>query len=241
MGCYGSLATWYDQLTGDVPYAHFADLYQREFSHISGEVKLVLDLCCGTGTLTAIMAQRGYDMIGVDASVDMLMQAREKWPERSPAPLLLCQDAAELDLYGTVDAAYCSLDGLNYLRPASLPEVFRRLRLFIRPGGLFIFDVRSVSWLLSMDGGTYVDESDSLLCLWRADYDRKRDIMNYGMDLFSREGELWRRSSEEHTEYGYSFDALKALLENAGFTDVHSLSDAPQAQLGRLFISALRT
>lgn len=240
MSSYGSLAAWYDRLTGDVPYSRFADLYEREFRRMDGPAQLVLDLCCGTGTLTALMAQRGYEMIGVDASEDMLMQAREKAQALSPTPLLLCQDAAELDLYGTVDAAYCSLDGINYLSPASLPELFRRLRLFIRPKGLFIFDIRSVDWLLSMDGSTYVDESEDLLCLWRADYDRDSAVMTYGMDLFSREGKLWRRSEEEHTEYGYSFETLKTMLETAGFAMVHELDDAPQTELGRQFISALR-
>ena len=123
MSCYGPLAAWYDQLTGDVPYEQFADYYEAEFAQDGGEFRLLLDFCCGTGTLTAIMARRGYEMIAADASVDMLMQAREKSAELPVPPLFLLQDAAELDLYGTVDAAYCSLDGMNYLPPDALPEV----------------------------------------------------------------------------------------------------------------------
>lgn len=128
MSSYASLAAWYDALTGDVPYWKFADFYEAEFLRCGGEFRLLLDLCCGTGTLTGEMTHRGYELIGVDASVEMLMQAREKCAALSPAPLLLCQDAAALDLYGTVDAAYCSLDGMNYIPPSALPEVFHRLQ-----------------------------------------------------------------------------------------------------------------
>ena len=167
MSCYGSLAQWYDQLTGDVPYGSFADFYEAEFARCGGEFRLLLDLCCGTGTLTALMAERGYELIAADSSVDMLMQAREKTAALETPPLFLCQDAAELDLYGTVDAAYCSLDGMNYIPPASLGKVFHRLHLFIRPDGLLIFDIRPPEWLRALDGQVFVDEQEDVLCLWR--------------------------------------------------------------------------
>ena len=141
MSSYSSLAAWYDQLTGDVPYQSFADFYETEFARVGGEFRLLLDFCCGTGTLTAELTRRGYEMIGVDASVDMLMQAQDKCASLPTPPLFLHQRAEELDLYGTVDAAICSLDGMNYLAPELLPEVFRRLHLFVRPGGLVLFDV----------------------------------------------------------------------------------------------------
>ena len=143
MSCYGPLACWYDRLTGDVPYDQFADFYEAEFSRAGGEFRLLLDLCCGTGTLTMTMARRGYEMIAADASVDMLMQAREKAADAETPPLFLLQEASRLDLYGTVDAAYCSLDGMNYIPPEELPRVFHRLHLFIRPGGLLVFDIRT--------------------------------------------------------------------------------------------------
>ena len=240
MSCYGPLAQWYDQLTGDVPYGEFADFYEAQFAEDGGEFKLLLDLCCGTGTLSALMTGRGYELIGVDASFDMLMQAREKCAELETPPLFLCQDAAELDLYGTVDAAYCSLDGMNYIAPELLPELFHRLRLFIRPGGLFIFDLRSADWLRSMDGQVYVDEQEDVLCLWRADMDEEEGLVVYGMDIFSAEGELWRRQSEEHIEYVHEFDTLKTLLEKEGFEKITLCADGPQHALGRQFIRAVR-
>lgn len=240
MSCYGSLAAWYDQLTGDVPYAEFADFYEAEFSRCGGEFRLLLDLCCGTGTLTCEMARRGYELIGADASVDMLMQAQNKAAGLPQPPLFLCQQAEELDLYGTVDCAFCSLDGMNYLPPPSLPEVFRRLHLFIRPGGLFIFDIRLPEWLRSLDGQVFVDEREDVLCLWRADYSAESEAMIYGMDIFSRKGRLWERSREEHVEYTHSPGGLKVLLENAGFARVELLNHCPQGNSGRLFIRAVR-
>ena len=137
---YGPLAAWYDKLTLDVPYEEFLSFYEREFKDAGGEFHTILDLCCGTGTLTWLMAEHGYEMIAADASADMLMEASGKAAEVSVPPLFLCQEAAEIDLYGTVDACVCSLDGMDYIPPEELGEVFRRLHLFIRPMG-FLFSI----------------------------------------------------------------------------------------------------
>ena len=240
MSCYRFLAPWYDKLTGDVPYERFADFYEAEFRRNGGEFKLLLDLCCGTGTLTNALSRRGYEMIAVDSSVEMLMEAQSKSAGLETPPLFLCQDAAALDLYGTVDAAVCSLDGMNYIPPEDLPEVFRRLRLFVRPGGLLIFDIRTPDFLRSLDGDVFVDEQEDVLCLWRADFEEALPAIIYGMDIFSRQGRLWQRESEEHVEYAHEPVALKALLEQAGFHDVCLRPDCPQGDMGRLFITAIR-
>ncbi len=240
MSSYASLAAWYDQLTGDVPYRAFADFYEAEFARVGGEFRLLLDFCCGTGTLTAEMSRRGYELIGTDASVEMLMQAREKCASLPVPPLFLNQRAEELDLYGTVDAAYCSLDGMNYLPPEAIPELFRRLRLFVRPGGLVIFDVKKPEWFRSLDGQIFLDEKEDLFCLWRADYHPEERCLVYGMDLFERKGRLWSRSGEEHVEYVHEPRELESLLEKAGFVSLRFVEDGPQHEQGRLFISAVR-
>lgn len=240
MSCYRFLAPWYDKLTGDVPYERFADFYEAEFRRGGGEFKLLLDLCCGTGTLTNVLSRRGYEMIAVDSSVEMLMEAQAKSAGMEMPPLFLCQDAAALDLYGTVDAAVCSLDGMNYIPPEDLPEVFRRLRLFVRPGGLLIFDIRTPDFLRSLDGDVFVDEQEDLLCLWRADFEEELPAIIYGMDIFSRQCRLWQRESEEHVEYAHEPAALQTLLEQAGFHDVCLRPDCPQGDMGRLFITAIR-
>ena len=240
MNCYGPLAAWYDALTGDIPYGSFADFYEAEFARDGGEFRLLLDLCCGTGTLTAEMSRRGYEMIAADQSEEMLMEAREKAASLSPAPLFLCQSAQELDLYGTVDAALCSLDGINYLPGEDLGEVFRRLCLFVRPGGLVLFDIKTPDWFRSLDGEIFVDEREDLLCLWRADLDEAQQAIVYGMDLFERQGRLWRRSGEEHVEYIHEPGRLRSLLEAEGFYDIRERDDGPQAENGRLFMIARR-
>ena len=239
MNCYGPLAAWYDALTGDIPYDSFADLYEAEFAREGGEFRLLLDLCCGTGTMTALLASRGYEMIAADFSEDMLM-AREKCASLSPPPLFLCQSAQELDLYGTVDAALCSLDGLNYIPGEELGLVFERLHLFIRPGGLLIFDIKSPESLRALDGSVSVDEEEDLLCLWRADFDEDEDCLVYGMDLFEREGAHWRRESEEHVEYAHEPFFLRKLMEERGFGAFRLITDGPQCGEGRLFLRAKR-
>ncbi len=240
MSCYDALARWYDSLTGDVPYGAFADFYEKLFAADGGEFHLLLDLCCGTGTLTWELAGRGYEMIGADRSVEMLMEAQSKGAEGVTPPLFLCQSAEELDLYGTVDAACCSLDGLNYLPEEALPEVFRRLHLFIRPGGLMIFDIRTPDFLRALDGQVFVDEKEDVLCLWRADFDEDLSALVYGMDLFTRRGRLWERSGEEHIEYAHAPGMLRTMLEGAGFDNVCMRSDGPQGGAGRLYITARR-
>lgn len=237
---YGPLAYWYDKLTLDVPYEAFADFYEQEFEKAGGEFHTLLDFCCGTGTLTWLMAKRGYEMIASDASSDMLLQAAGKAAEVSVPPLFLCQEAPELDLYGTVDAAVCSLDGMDYIPPEELPEVFHRLHLFVRPDGLVIFDIRLPDWFRGIDGEIFVDETDDMLCLWRADFDEDENAMFYGMDIFSREKKLWRRDSEEHIEYAHEPEMLKSLLEKAGFENIQLRSNCPQGDDGRMFIVAKR-
>ena len=240
MNCYGALAAWYDTLTGDIPYGSFADFYEAEFAQNGGEFRLILDFCCGTGTLTVEMARRGYEMIAADQSAEMLMEARAKTSRLSIPPLFLQQSAQELDLYGTVDAAICSLDGVNYLPRQDFGEVLRRLHLFIRPGGLFIFDIKTPESLHALDGSVSVDEDDDVFCLWRADFDAEQQCLVYGMDLFEREGELWQRSGEEHVEYVYEEAFLRDALAGHGFTDVRFVHPGQWPDPGRVFVVSKR-
>lgn len=241
MSSYHSLARWYDSLTGDVPYDAFVRFYEEAFAADGSEFSLLLDLCCGTGTLTYEMAKKGYDLIGADASPDMLSFAMQKSADYDVFPLFLCQRAEELDLYGTVDAAFSSLDSMNYIPEELLPEIFRRLHLFIRPGGLFIFDIRSEEWLRSLNGLTSVDEDEDVFCLWRADFDENTSAITYGMDLFSRCGDFWERSQESHTEYAHRTETLAQLLSQAGFDQIRIRKDGPQGELGRVFILCRRS
>ena len=242
MSAYDALAPWYDAFTGDVDYESFADFYEALFRADGGEFSLVLDLCCGTGTLALIMSRRGYDMIAADASEDMLMAARDKAADMgSGAPLFICQRADGLDLFGTVDAAYSSLDSFNYLSFEELCGAFDRLRLFIRPGGLLVFDLRTPEFLRSMDGSVSVDETDDALCLWRGRFDHERGELVYGLDLFERVGEdIYEHRNEEHVEYAHDIAAVAAELVARGFTEVRTGAPGPMAGEGRVFITAKR-
>ena len=236
---YGALAERYDQLTGDIPYDAFCDYYETALTLGGRAVRTVLDLGCGTGTLSLLLARRGYELISVDASADMLSVFQSKLfslPEGVTAPMLLCQRAEELDLYDTVDAAVCCLDGFNYLSPETLPEVVRRLHLFLSPDGVLAFDILSPEHLRALDGQCFVDEDEDTLCLWRASLEG--DALRYGMDLFRASGRLWRRSQEEHVEYLHEPEALCALLRSHGFADTAIHADGPQHAQGRLFLTA---
>ena len=171
MSAYGPLAGVYDALTGDVGYERRADYIQRLFQKSRIPVRTVLDLACGTGAMTCLLAERGYEMIAVDGSPDMLAAAREKAAGlRGEPPVFLNQDMQMLDLYGTVDAAVCCLDSLNYLTsPRDVQKTFQRLHLFISPGGLLVFDVNSAAKLAGLDGQVFLDETEDVYCVWRTE------------------------------------------------------------------------
>ena len=143
MSSYERLAASYDELTEDVDYQRRADFLERLFQRARLPVHTVLDLACGTGTMTWLLTARGYELIAVDGSEDMLAAAAAKTGPGIP-PVFLHQSMPQLDLYGTVDAAICCLDSLNYLtNPRDVQRTFERLHLFIAPGGTLIFDVNT--------------------------------------------------------------------------------------------------
>lgn len=221
MSQYGFLAGSYDGLTGDVDYEGLADYIERRFRAARCPVRTVLDLACGTGTLTWLLARRGYEMIGVDISQEMLAQAMDKEEKAPVAPLFLNQPMEKLDLYGNIDACVCCLDSVNYVtRPVALRRAFKRVHLFLTPGGLFLFDVRTPEALAAMDGQVCLDESQDVYCLWRGRFSKKTRICTYEMDIFRREGELWRRGEETHRERAYELEELTGMLRAAGFQKV---------------------
>lgn len=165
MEAYSALAAHYDALTDDVQYDAWADYAEHIFARLGVSPKLVLDLACGTGSLSLRMAQRGYEMIGVDLSPDMLAAAAEKAyafePERRP--IFLCQDMAQLDLYGTIDAALCCLDSVNYVTDENaLARAFSRVSLFLNPGGVFLFDVNTEFKLKGLDRQAFVRDTEQV-------------------------------------------------------------------------------
>lgn len=242
---YEYLAGCYDLFTADVDYARWADYLERHFRTGKLPIRTVLDLACGTGSLTCLLAERGYDMTGVDLSAEMLAVAMEKGRELSvEPPLFLNQSMDRLDLYDTVDACVCCLDSVNYVtRPAVLRRAFQRVHLFLTPGGMFVFDINAPEKLMGLDGQMFMDENEDAACIWRAEYSKRRRICTYGMDIFTRtEGNLWLREEEVHEEYAYTPEELVSYLEEAGFTDIRQFGNlsmrAPKPDEQRIFFRA---
>ena len=219
MSQYQDLAGCYDAFTDDVCYPRWADYFETVFSKHETDVESILDLGCGTGSLSVLLSNRGYEVIGVDASPEMLAQAQTKAStcEKIP-PLFLCQEMEELDLYGTVDAAVSSLDSISYLDgPEALDLALARLKFFVRPGGLFVFDVNTETKFHTIDGENFLREDDDNVCIWSAAYDEESKYCWMGMNLFRRDGAVWTRSREEHEEYAFSETEISTALKQNGF------------------------
>jgi len=224
MSQYHQLAPAYDALTRDVDYPAFANYIEWQLSRKTGGVKLVLDLCCGTGTLTHLLAERSYEMMGVDASVDMLAEASGKNSAAPIPPVFLCQSMERLDLYGTIDACISTLDSINYITdPALLQAGFDRVHLFLEPGGLFLFDINRPETLQAMDGQLYLDETEDTYCTWQGSY--QNDLLRFDMDLFRKEGKHWRRYEEQHLQRAYPLQTLEQMLRQAGFVTVEQFGN----------------
>lgn len=246
MNSYDFLAGCYDELTYDVDYAAWADYIEKHFQRRGIPGRTVLDLACGTGSLTRELAQRGYEMIGVDLSPEMLAEAADKNQDVGGVPpLFLCQPMEQLDLYGTIDACVCCLDSVNYVTdPKKLRRAFQRVHLFLMPGGLFIFDVNSPEKLMGLDGQVFLDETEDTYCVWRAEFSKRSHICSYFMDIFRLDDEtgLWDRGEELHEERSYSVEDLTGFLSEAGFHDIKVYGNlkmrAPVPGEDRLFFVA---
>ena len=225
MNSYQALSAYYDRFTDDVGYADWADFFERLFAREGIQPKLVLDLACGTGSLTRILAERGYEMIGADASPEMLMQAMQNTMDCEPRPLFLNQRMEALDLYGTVDACLCCLDSINYVtEPQTLQKAFERVHLFLEPKtGLFVFDINTPEKFACMDGNAYVREDEDVFCVWQAAVED--GLCAYQFDIFAREGGKWTRAQETHEERIYTVEQLTDMLEKAGFSEIKTYGD----------------
>ena len=243
MGAYEALAASYDRLTNDVDYEATVDFYYEILKQEGLRPRTAVDLACGTGSVTAILARKGLQTIGVDMSEEMLTVASQKAGDIHPAPWFICQSLQELKLPRAVDMAVCALDSLDYItEPADCKEAIRRVFKYLNPGGIFIFDVNTPEKLRAMDDQVFLDEDENVYCVWRGEFDEETNICSYGMDLFQRRGNLWERSFEEHCEYAYSAQQLVGYLKAAGFTHIRVYGDrrlaAPQEGEQRIYIKA---
>lgn len=246
MTAYTSLAEAYDRLTQDVDYARILDFLETLLHAQGKRPQTVLDLACGTGSLSVLLAERGYRVIGADMSEDMLCVASEKANAlEDNVPFFICQRMERLRLPEPVDCVVCCLDSLNYITdPAGCRRALRRVYEALRPGGIFLFDVNTPEKLRAMDDQIFLDEDEDVYCVWRGCFDEETRICSYGIDLFVRQGSAWERSFEEHREYAYTLQELQAYLGEAGFSDVRMYGDRrlapPAAGEQRVYFSACK-
>ena len=243
MGAYENLAVSYDRLTNDVDYSATVAFYQEILNQEGLHPRTAVDLACGTGSVSVLLAKLGLRVTGVDMSEEMLTVAQQKAQELENPPRFVCQRLQNLALPRGVDLAVCALDSLDYItNPGDCAEAIRRVYRALNPGGIFIFDVNTPEKLRAMDGQVFLDEDDDVYCVWRGEFDEETNICSYGMDLFQRRGGLWQRSFEEHREYAYSQAQLTEYLRAAGFSRIRVYGDgclaAPAAGEQRIYFSA---
>ena len=243
MNAYHNLASSYDRLTNDVDYGAIVAFYHQILQREKVVPKTAVDLACGTGSVALLLAEKGYGVIGVDMSEEMLTVAFQRAMEQQQQPVFICQKLQQLHLPRAVDMAVCALDGLDYiLDPADCQMAIQRVYKALNPGGIFIFDVNTPEKLRAMDGQVFLDEDEDVYCVWRGEFDQDTNICSYGMDLFQRSGNVWHRSFEEHQEYAYGVEELRKYLKDAGFTHIRVYADgkleAPGAGEQRVYFSA---
>ena len=223
MEAYTSFASVYDTFMDNVPYEEWGGYIHSLLCRYGVKDGLVLDLGCGTGTMTEILAGYGYDMIGVDNSGDMLELAMEKRFASGHDILYLLQDMREFELYGTVRAVVSVCDSVNYItEPEELAEVFRLVNNYLDPGGIFLFDFNTeYKYREVMGDCTIAEDRGDCGFIWDNCYYEEEKINEYDLTLFIREGSddngaLYRKYRETHFQRGYTLEEIRELLSSAG-------------------------
>ena len=218
---YNGFAYCYDLFMDNIPYDMWAEYLYSILTEYGITEGTLLELGCGTGSMTECMIAKGYDsIIGLDSSEDMLMMAREK---NLPGVLLIQQDMRELELPDEVDAVYCVCDGMNYLlEPQDLQRVFTRLKRFLKAGGVFVFDMKTDYFYREILGDRMIAENrDDASFLWENEYHQDTGINEYLLTVYQLEdpdNDLFSRCDELHYQRAYATELVQSLAEEAGLT-----------------------
>ena len=242
MGSYENFARVYDELMDNVPYEEWAQFILNLLQDRKITEGLVLELGCGTGKLMTLLGKAGFDMIGVDNSVEMLQIAREK---TSQDFLYLLQDMREFELYGTVKAVISVCDSVNYItKKEELRKVFQLVNNYLDPEGLFIFDFNTEYKYRELIGETVIAEDrEDVSFIWFNEYDEESHLNDIDLKVFvQEEGDIYRKFQEEHIQRGYTLDEIKQLLEESGLIFLEAYEEytpqAPQPDSGRIVVVA---
>ena len=226
MEAYTDFASVYDTFMDETPYEEWCEFLITILEKYQIPKELVLDLGCGTGTLTRLLSKAGYDMIGVDNSAQMLSIAMSKKEEHKEDILYLLQDMREFELYGTVGAVISVCDSLNYLlEEEDLVQTFRLVNNYLDPKGIFIFDFNTVYKYKDIIGDAVIAENrEECSFIWENYYHQEEEINEYDLTVFVREEEnMFRRFQENHYQRGYRLEQIKGCLEKAGMEFVEAL------------------
>lgn len=226
---YSDFAYSYDALMQDVDYKKRTDYICSLFEIFDRMPTLMLDLACGTGEFSNRFAEKGVSVIGVDISYDMLAIAREKSAEQGNDVLYLCQDATQLDLYGTVDGAICCLDSLNHIPDyENFCKAIERVSLFLEKDRLFIFDLNTEYKHREVLGNnTFVIDTEDVYCVWQSEYDGKHTV-EINLDFFTPQGDAYYRTGESFCERAYTKNEIENALEKAGLKIEAAFDDMSQ-------------
>lgn len=245
MEAYTGFAAVYDMFMDNIPYEEWCEYLTGLLKEYGVEEGLVLDLGCGTGSLTELLADKGYDMIGIDYSEEMLDIAMEKKYESEKDILYLCQDMREFELYGTVAAVVSICDCMNYItEPEDLTEVFRLVNNYLDPGGIFIFDLNTeYKYSEVMGDCTIAEDREDSSFIWENQYEPEEKINIYDLSIFVKEEEdLYRKYHETHYQRAYSLDKVKAAIKESGMEFLAAYDaftrNAPKADSERIYVVA---
>lgn len=232
---YNTFANFYDTLTDNISYSKRAAYFDSVIRKFNPDASILLDLACGTGTLSLELAKLGYDVVGTDASEQMLSEAMQKkarilygedFENEEPSDpqvekvLFLCQPMQELDMYGTIDAAVCALDSINHITdPAVVQKVFDRVSLFMNPGAVFVFDVNSVYKHREVLGNNvFVFDRDDVYCVWQNSYCEDGFQVQMDLDFFEydEKNDSYIRTSESFCERAYTDEEIRGFIKKSG-------------------------
>ena len=216
---YSSFGGVYDLLTENIDYNKISGTICSLLRENGTGKGLLLDNACGTGTLSILLAKAGFDVIGADASEEMLSVAMEKAAKNEVNILFLNQDMTELDLFGTINACVCTLDSINHLDNfEDVKKAFKKVSLFLEKGGVFIFDANTVyKHRQVLADNIFVYDTESVYCVWQNESDG--DKVNISLDFFTENADgSFNRTGEFFTETAYELDRLKNALEECGFS-----------------------
>lgn len=245
MNQFSCLAKFYDRFVG-ADYDKIVSFIDDKIRCYYPNASLVCDIGCGSGTITLSLLDKGYDMIGIDGSIDMLSEAQNKKMEHSMGKkaLFLHQQLPEFELYGTVDCLISTLDTLNYITVSQdLDRLFYWFQNYLNPNGLLIFDINTeYKYQSILDNQCRIYDEDDVFISWQSRYEE--ELCYHNLSIFNQCGELFERCDEEQIQRYYSIDFIKGLLQKYGFkliqiTDDYS-EEAPNDQTQRLTFLAIK-